>query len=372
MSNLLFLIGRLSAILAVSELALPAASPAQSTREEYKGVDGYTRLEFASGSTVPIGTNYWNELRSPISRLVAGKDVSRTLNLTATYSRHKVDATTTVVSFSHKSGGKGYQWSSEVSNQRLITPYFRIDHDGVVRTSWKLALNKTYEITAVQHLLDVVSRATKLISPSSGLLTTLNKDRFKDTSQFIDQSVSSFLRESVDESAPDEFPLAACVGKPLVSLKLELPQGANVVRSVGALRDVGTWTVRLAPAIRSIFMPATNGMTASGVVDSIGSGTVLDYQVGDQLSLGQFLGGDTAVSAVKDEFEAAGADEAATAAKLCALLTGKLQGLGLNRFDTAVAIHAYAEQLLSGAHASEVSDAHCSILRDTALPSAPL
>lgn len=328
-------------------------------------VDGYTRLEFSTDKTVPIGRDYWSELRSSISRYFAGKSVTRALTLVATYSEHKIDATAAVASFSQTSGKKGYEWSSEVSNQRLITPYFRIDDRSVVRTSWKLQLNKTYELTAAEDLLDVVRRAAKLISPSSALLTSLNATRFQDTSQFVDQSLSGFLRESVDESAPDEFPLGPCVGKELVSLRLLLPRGANVVKHDIAMESIGTWTVRLAPAIRSVFVPTQNSDTPSRVITLIGAGKVFDYPVADNVSLGQFLSGDTAVSAIKDQFKAKGDDQAATAAKLCSQLVGKLQTLGLDRFDTAVAIRAYGDQVLTRSQQTLLlKEANCPILKD--------
>jgi len=331
-------------------------------------IDKYTRLEFATAAPVPIGRSYRNELRSPLSRFFAGKAVSRVLSLNATYSRHKVEATTTVVSFSHKSSRKGYEWSSEVSNQRLITPYFRIDNDGTVKTSWKLSLNKTYDVSMLQDLMDVVKRATALISPSAGLLTSLNAPRFKDSSQFVDQSVSSFLRESVDEIAPDEFPLAACSGHELVTLTLELPDDANVIRKNSGNRPVGSWTVRLAPPIRSIFLPiAENQTPASDVIRAIGSGTVFDFQVSENLSLGQFVNGDNAISAVRDEFTTTNdnSNTANTAKKLCSLIVGKLQGIGLNRFDTAVAVVAFADQFLSeDAHRNAlILPANCAVLQ---------
>lgn len=329
-------------------------------------VDRYTRLEFSTDETVPIGTDYQSELRHPISRFFSGKSVTRALTLVATYSRHKIDATTTVVSFSHKSGRKGYEWISEVSNQRLITPYFRIDKDGVVKTNWKLALNKTYDSRALQDLLDVVKRATKLIAPTSGLLTSLNADKFKDTSHFVDRSVSSFLKESVDEIAPDEYPLAACAGKDLITLKLVLPQGANVVRNNWRENNIGAWTVRLAHPIHSIFAPGEE-LTPADVTTRIGSGSVFDYQIAEELSLGQFLGGDSAVTAVKDEFDADGNDADVTAAKLCSLIVGKVQGIGLNRFDTAVTVLAFADQMLSiEDHRTALrNENNCSILRET-------
>jgi hypothetical protein len=350
-----------------SEGFIVSVNKCPATAEEAPGgvIDGYTRLEFSTEKAVPIGRDYWGELRSPISRFFAGKSVTRALTLVATYSEHKIDATTSVVSFSHSSGKKGYEWSSEVSNQRLITPYFRIDDRSVVRTSWKLQLNKTYEITAAADLLDIVKRATKLISPSSALLTSLNATRFQDTSQFVDQSMSGFLRESVDESAPDEFPLGPCVGKDLVSLTLLLPRGANVVKFDKAMDTIGTWTVRLAPAIRSVFVPTNASDTPSRVITLVGAGKVFDYPVADNVSLGQFLSGDTAVSAIKDEFKAKGNDQAATAAKLCSQLVGKLQTLGLNRFDTAVAIRAYGDQVLSkGQRTQLLQTSNCSILKE--------
>lgn len=336
---------------------------AQGTRGAL--IDGYTRLEFSTDRTVPIGRDYWVELRNPVSRFLAGKSVTRALSLVATYSEHKIDATTPVASFSQTSGKKGYEWSSEVSNQRLITPYFRIDDRSVIRTSWKLQLNKTYEFTAAEDLLDVVKRATKLISPSSALLTSLNATRFQDTSQFVDQSISGFLRESVSESAPDEFPLGPCVGKDLVSLTLLLPIGANVVKHDTAMENIGTWTVRLAPAIKSVFVPTEDSDTSARVLTLIGAGKVFDYPVADNVSLGQFLSGDTAVAAIKDEFKTSGNDGAATAAKLCSQLVGKLQTLGLNRFDTAVAIRAYGDQVLTKTQRTQLlQESNCSILKE--------
>lgn len=374
---------RLCASAAIIQLLISAPANAQPQDEENHGfistanrcptngapanqrdVDGYTRLEFSTDETVPIGIDYGRELRNPISRFFAGKSVTRTLTLNATYSRHNVEATSTVVSFSHKSSRRGYEWTSEVSNQRLVTPYFRIDHDSVVRTSWKLALNKTYDVRAVQDLLDVVKRATKLISPTSGLLTSLNADRFQDTSQFVDRSVSSFLRESVDEIAPDEFPLASCVGEKLVSITVELPEGANVVRHMGQPQKLGTWTLRLAKAIRSIFLPnEANQLSPAGVVARIGAGTVFDFQVAEDLSLGQFLGGDNAVSSVKEEF-VTNTNDAITASKLCAVLVGKLQGIGLNRFDAAVGVLAFADQMIPNSDHRNLLRDNCAILAE--------
>ena len=83
------------------------------------------------------------------------------------------------------------------------------------------------------------------------------------------------------------------------------------------------------------------------MVEAIGAGSIFDYQVGLNVSLGQFLGGDSAVTAVRDEFKANNSNLAVTATKLCSLIVGKVQGIGLNRYDAAVTIHAFADQFLS-------------------------
>jgi hypothetical protein len=69
---------------------------------------------------------------------------------------------------------------------------------------------------------------------------------------------------------------------------------------------------------------------------------VLGFIVGENVTLGQSLRGDSAISAAVQRFESSSADRQSTAREICNLVAERADALGLNGYDAAAAVWAFA------------------------------
>jgi hypothetical protein len=361
---------------------------------DFSTIGGYTRLYLvfvpAAGGEERV---YDYERRNDVSRFFMGKAITRLLSVKMTLARPFVSMTTTLASVEHTSNKKnGENWTTELNNQRMLTPYFRIDPDTAMNIELNLSMSASYDSSIASNTLDIVKRATALIAPQASLVTSLNQDRFGQASQFLDQSLSSLLRESIVERASNDFPMRDWAGSDLAIVELRLPMHNDVTPTdkepKQKAKPIGTWYLRSAPPILSIFSDALLVETPRPAVPTAGKKTVavneqckdkpdelkaackaflsldpqtvMNFPVDTNVTLAQSLAGDTGIGAARDTLIKAPAGEAMkdSVRNLCGLIADKAHVLGFNRFDISAILWAYSRRGFAKAEtAKEMRDA---------------
>lgn len=370
-----------------------AVERAGRTATDPSPVGAYTRLilEYVPETKANDAQRNYDKIgRDWFRRFFASKDITRLLTVKASLRRPQVTATATAISAGYQSGKKvGESWSSEVTGQRILTPYFRIDSGSGLNLELELAVSSAYNSSFGSGVIDLVRRATSLVSPASSLITSLNKDRFTQASQFVDETLSSSLSESIVERSSNDFPMKIYAGKPLATVALKLPLGNEITPGEHnppheGSHPVGRWRIRADAPIVSIFSTRsidhdaktddakTDVTCATGpffegcqaLKGRVTANGILNFPVDTGVTIAQALAGDSAVAAARDkvastkEENSSGEVKAddkpgttrttekvnADAKALCALVTDRLEILGFNRLDTAAILWAYTRQ----------------------------
>ena len=334
-------------------------------------VGGYVRFFVCNSSQCgdPISgartdRQYSNEHRDWLSRWLIGRSFSRILTLKLSLARPNISANATLAASTAQSNRSvGETWSSEVNGRRYLTPYLRVDPDTVV--SIEVSMNAATQVQAniTRAVLDVVTRAATFVQPTAQLVTSLNSERFRQTSEFVDQSVSTLFAQNLAEQATNQFGPGDWTGKPLVDISARFPMNRRLVRSQD-YSNVGVWRVMATSARVSMFSDVDfysdaaerDGAPCTGI--AIGPDlqacrafvgltpqTVLGLPVGENLTLGQALLADQTISGELTRLVAATATDSnrqGSARRLCGLVAAKAEALGFNRYDAAAAVWAFA------------------------------
>jgi hypothetical protein len=358
--------------------------------------------------------DYDREARNPILRYLWGRSYSRILQAKLTVTRSTlVTQSVTLASASHDSSSRqGENWTSEMGERQFLTPYFRVDQGTTAAIEVRLKTTRETDAAITQNVLSLIRTGASLVAPPTApLVTALNGDRLNKTSNYLDASISSLFRERLAETSQSDFPAenwvmragsraarqdAGCdLGRAIANISAAFPMEGHVWRAAGN-RDVGEWRIYVTDPIVSIFSPvpmyapaprggspqavclhaigkpARNGNEATegealeerdrqaciafmGLTPS----DVLGLQVGENITLGQVLRGDTGISAALQRFASTSASntqlKAQTAGReICIRVAELSQAQGLNAYDAAAAMWAFAS---NGGVAVEVSQA---------------
>ncbi|HEV2817488.1 MAG TPA: hypothetical protein VGW40_09755 [Allosphingosinicella sp.] len=259
-------------------------------------------------------------------------------------------------------------WNSPVGARHYLTPYFRVDADTTVSVTVRLAAPGRRTVV-MPVMLDVLRRGGMLLQPGP-LVTPLNSEQLRRTSDFVDGSVSGLFVQNLTErrEAAGGFPIDIRTG-------------------------IGSWRVMAAAPRISMFSEvgfySPAGQSADGRCAGIEPGSdlqacrafagltpqrVLGLAVGENLTLGRALLADAAISAELTRLAAASGerDGLASARRLCGLVAAKAETLGFNRYDAAAAVWAFAleAQLEEGRQLLVLAERSCgatAILRRTKL-----
>ena len=327
------------------------------------GGQGYTRLRlrFIPCRYVPPATAaeaqrraraYELERRDWTRRLFAPKTVTKVLTVKTTVASPSVSTVYAVATVGRDSSRRvGETWSTEISNSRWLTPYFRVNGDTIATVDINLAANTDYKLSMSADVLDLVKRAAGLLSPTTTLVTTLNKDRFNDAASFIDTSISNFLKMSVAERAVNDFQVGTG-NENLGAIFLNLP-GAN--DTLASTSPVGVWVISTDRIIPSIFKADETSMSLSS--GEISASSIMNFLVAPDQSLRQALASKTGVSAAHDALLQA--DDGAVDAKakaLCQAIRSESEAMGFAPIDVRAIGWAYAEVLLQGSKKGKLQE----------------
>jgi hypothetical protein len=340
-------------------------------------VGGYVRFWVSRVQPPPevgpreVGSrDYRRERRTWLSRFIVGRHRSRILQARVTISNPNINASLTLASTSQTSNRTdGENFASEVGHRRFFTPYVRIDPGTTVGVEFSLAASSTVNPDVTANILDIVQRGARLAAPTGTVVTALNSERLRAASNFVDQSISSLFGEKLSEKSltdfsPDQWTASGArrgEGSRLATVTALFPMGGHVWTQ-GANRDVGSWEVRVSDPVVSVFstMPLiaapdteTPGRCAGDEFSEperqacrafigLAPTSVFGFRVGENQTLGESLRGDAGITAALARFKEANEDEQAAIA-MCNLVAAKAHWLGLNRFDAAVAVWAFAE-----------------------------
>ena len=372
--------------------------------------------------------DYGREARNPILRWLWGRSNSRILQARLTVARSTVvTQSVTLASASHDSSShSGESWTSEIGERLFLTPYFRVDQGSSAAIEIRLKATREADSAVTQNVLSLIRTGANLVAPvNAPLVTALNGDRLKQTSNYLDSAISSLFQEQLAETSQSDFPAERwtpnasvpaatptsqqtspnCnVGRAVAAISARFPMVGHVWRNDG-LRDVGEWRIYVTRPTVSIFSttplhdsapargtaaaaclrapgkPAEHGHAAAqgeplspqdrqACIAFIGltPSQVLGLQVGENITLGQVLRGDATISAALQRFVNASGPKMtagdAVAREICIQVAERSQALGLNAYDAAAAIWAFAS---NGGIAPEISGPiwgdHCTISR---------
>jgi len=278
------------------------------------------------------------EQRDVLARFFAGKQLDKVLKIKVTVNPLAVSSATTLSSIHRKSGKEGEEWTTEVENDSILLPYFRVDSNTLVRIAPDFQSTREYNSSIGAGVLEIVKRASALITPTAPLITTQNVDRFNDAASFVDNSVNGLLRVTINEKPGLTIPMDGLGDKrrPLAVITLVVPTANDAFPSAARpLIAVGQWTV-WAEGLRPSMLARYNG--SGGVIPgSYTASSVMNFSVADKKTLKEALAGSSSVTTARDALIAAGNKAATDPARVfCRTVASEADSLGLAPLDVGI------------------------------------
>lgn len=327
------------------------------------------------GETI-ASRSYRDESRPYWQRWLVGRSLTRVASVKVTLNAPNVSITRALASAAHLSNREdGETWTTIVNDDRSLTPWFRVDP--ATTATLQTSLNATSEIKGrmTGEILNVILEGAKLATPSARLVTNLNEERFGRAADYFDRSLSELFGEAIIEETTTDIHFNRLPnGDALMTIDPSFPLGRGDLVDLRS-RGIGTWTVELDQALVSIFhstpFKAASGAparvapcdTVTDAVDGqaclayrgLSPYAVLEFPVGEDLSLSQSLAGEAGFAAALKRLEdAAVADKAGPALAVCDLVASHAWRVGLNRYDVAATVWAFSR---SGGLSAESSTA---------------
>ena len=328
---------------------------------------------------------YSSERRTWLQRFFIGRSRTRLLTARLLVNRSQlITQTVTLAAASHDSNRRqGENWSTELGDRRFLTPYFRVEPGTTASVQVALSASATVDSDITRSVLAVVEQGARLTAPSGPLVTSLTSSRLTESANFIDSSISRLFGQALAERSQSDFAAEgwdSSTTAPLATIRALFPMGSHIW-SEAESNAIGEWEVRVSNPIVSIFSviplhgeenrPLTPGGAAqpcdsagtqsnapgkgevaperlSGhdrqaclAFTGLGPSTVLGLPVGENLTLGQALRADAGITASLQRYENA-ANKSVAARETCGLVAERAEVLGLNTYDAAAAVWAFA------------------------------
>lgn len=302
---------------------------------------GYSRLSVRFTPCDAGQRSLVPEKRDVIRRFFAGKQVDKILQVRVTVTPKKVVSATTFAGIHRKSGKGGEEWSTGIENGTMLLPFVRIDENTLIHIQAEFTSTREYNSTISGDMLDLVKRASALITPSAALITDQNKDRFNEAANFVDSNVNGLLKVSVKESPGRTFALADKPGaQDLAIVTLVAPWANDVYPSAKRpMVALGQWTIFAEPLRRSMMARVTEG--GKPIPGSFTAATVMNFSIAEDKTLGEALAGSSSVATARDAvIGATHGKEAGPARVFCRAVQREAEGLWLAPLDAALAAWA--------------------------------
>lgn len=271
------------------------------------------------------------------------KQASKILTVNLEVNPIGVHSSRPLMTISRDSGRAGENWDTDVWNDAVLLPFFRIEPNTSVKLDFVFNSSREYQSSVATSSLDILKRATALIIPNSALITPQNIDRFNEASTFVDTTINGLLKVSIDEKLHVET-LSLDPAQPIASLVLFEP-GANDPYTSVKWREqpVGQWTIVAERYEGSIFA-ASSGTADGPSVPAVAS--VLNFQVADNKTVRETLAGDSSVTDARDAVLVATKETAGDLSrKLCRAVASKADTLGFSPKDVNWVVVAYLQDM---------------------------
>jgi hypothetical protein len=343
-------------------------------------VGGYVRFWVARVESNNVASDgerdYLRERRSWLSRYLLGRSRARLLQAKITITNPNVSASYTLAATTQTSNRTdGENFTSELGQRRFLTPYVRMDPGTTVGIEFSLSASATVNPDITGNLLSIIQRGARLAGPSGSLVTALNADRLRDTTNFVDQSIANLFGEKLSERSltdfsPSQWPTASSnssEGSLLATVQAWFPMG-NDVWTAGRNHQVGSWEIRASEPVVSVFStlpmrapstaPSVDPCTIRPAADDpelspderqacrafrgLAPATVMGFRLAENVLLGESLRGDAGITAALARYRDANTNAAEAALALCNLVAARAEALGLNSFDSAATVWAFA------------------------------
>jgi hypothetical protein len=349
----------------LAEPALAASRPQETfTPAVNRGASrGYTRL-IIDFEPCPGHRDYSLEGRNAFKRFFVGKVADKVLTVKAEVAPTDVAATLSLAKIARDSTKKGDVWTTEISNERLLLPYFRVDNNSNVKLTFEFSSNRELKYSGAGDALDIISRAAATINPATALITEENKGRFNDAATFVDRSLSELMKIAITERLTKDVQMSGNDPVELARVTLYAPD-ANTALGRNT-KPMGQWVVSAARVVPSIFRQIDPATGATGRGSS--AAAIMNFRVADNKTLLDALSGKESVSVARDNLMKAAnaAAQAEPAARLCRVIAIEADRIGLSPTDVGLTLWAYVNNQISDAGKRSVMDTACAQLEDYA------
>ncbi len=322
------------------------------------------------GTGLALGSrNYKDETRSFLARLLLGRVNTKTAVLNIEVSNPNVSTTSTLAAFTHESTREnGEQFSTEIRQHSVATPYFRIEADATVRMRLEFDLGYSTSSDTITATLATASSALSALAPKARLLTALNQEQVNEAASFFDATISAVLEEDLVEVLEIDNGIEDWLHGQRAVFNISVPDyGARRLAEVGLRpnQEVGSWRVELdlpRISIWSDFSPCwrisagmicppayLNGQVtvldnAAGLepwLNYLSPSQVLNFKASETTTLGAFIRDQSWYTSTVSGINAADSDAVATqTTAFCRQVTRVATELGLNRIDSNIALWA--------------------------------
>ena len=324
---------------------------------------GYTRIRAAFVPCATDPRHYPKERRSGLNRYFFGKNAQKLLKLELFLKPSDVKLEFPLTSMTRHSNKQGEDWATSVHNDRILTPYFRADRGSLVTLEASVKSTRDYDATIGADVLDIISQASALITPTAPLLTEENKGRFNAAAGFVDKAVEGLLKVAIEEKAVSDLQLLPGKdGAVLAVITVSLPMANNTFPNASfPNRMLGQWIV-YAEGLRQSML---GDVDFNGVVkrSSTSPASVLNFLVAEKKTLREVLSGVKSVTAARDALVGAPNGEQADKARiLCRALAAEAEGLGLAPADIGATMWAYLHDLALPKAKMDLAEPGCNTL----------
>jgi hypothetical protein len=320
---------------------------------------GYTRLRLEYIGCPGDPRDYQSERRAGVKRYFMGKHASKLLQLSAHVRPLDVRRSYMLASIKRGSTKQGEEWTTNLDNGSIFLPYFRVDQSSVVNLEANLVSSREYGSSVGEGALNLVGRASDLLSPTTAWINEANKAGFNKAANFIDASINGLLKVSIDETVRKGVRLDPTNGEQtLAVITLSVPRANDAYVSTSAPEVmVGQWRIIAEPIRPSMFADVLMGQPLAR--NQITAANILNFSVDDGKTLRQMLAGVASVGAARDGLIGARpADIRNRARTLCRVVAIESDRLGLAPVDSGAAVWAYLTDMALG-DAMNTAEAGC-------------
>ncbi|HVF38247.1 MAG TPA: hypothetical protein VNA29_09940 [Sphingomicrobium sp.] len=324
---------------------------------------GYTRIGVRYKSCGGL-RDLTKERRDALKRFFFGKHATKLLTLKLHVRPLDVKATKPLASIKRDSDKKGETWATEIVNDEILLPYFRVDRSSTVAIEASVESDRAYDSSLAGATLDIVQRAAALINPTTALITTENKERFNSAATFVDGAVNGMMAVSIDEKANSRAALDSPMQKQtLAIITLKLPMANNTFGSTRfPMQEVGQWEVYAETYRPSMLADLTSPSPIPRNETSVAS--VLNYLVDDKKTIRESLAASKSLASSRDALVAATKPDDVTnkARTLCRAVASEAEALGLTPVDVGAVAWAYLADLALEPSKNSAAESGCSVV----------